>query len=305
MAIKDFKIKDEASFLDAGQDPREIALLYFLWQLDPLNDLAYSVSNDFFDRPYLYTTLATANLDEKIARLSARYGKVEELLDGDQRASVFAPLFGAQATSNSANAFSRLSQELSQAAAAYAERAHDTGLEMLRERVRGSHRPLKEHLTTNRGTSLKWSADTRTKQALFAYNILRDRGISVVFGIPNAPKAAWPFDDDANGDKLVEEISKFVALSDGTGTAAARFGTREQFCNARRAAARGAESIATIIEFDDASSDADLETLVRKCYQWGTALTALGTARPAPRADERRIRPAASAPGLPGTPARA
>lgn len=305
MAIQDFKIKDEASFKAAGQDPRQIALLYFLWQLEPLIDLAYAISNDFFDRPHLYTKIADKTLPPLIAHLSASYGKDEKTLDAEQRSAVFAPFFGAQASGSSGNAFSRLSHELTQAAAAYVERAHDTGLEMLRERVRASHRALKEELTTAQGTSLEWSAGARTTQALEAYGALREGGISVVFGIPTAPKAEWPFDDDANGDKLVEEVSKFVTLSEGTAAPAARLGSREQFCNARRAAVRGTEAIATIIEFGDANDDKDLEVLVRKCYQWGTALTALGTTRPAPRADERRPRPVVGTPGAPGMPARA
>jgi hypothetical protein len=45
------------------------------------------------------------------------------------------------------------------AVSAFAERVFETGEEMLRERVRATHRPFKDYLTGLHGDSLVWSTD--------------------------------------------------------------------------------------------------------------------------------------------------
>jgi hypothetical protein len=95
--------------------------------------------------------------------------------------------------------------------------------------------------------------------------------VAAVFGIAVPPAAAWPYTEDANGDKLVEEISKQLVTATNSHAPI----TREGFSNRQRAALRGAEALATIVDFVEGGSDDDLNLLITRCYTWGSALRSL------------------------------
>jgi hypothetical protein len=280
VAIEDHKITDEAKFATVTQG-RQIAGAYFYLQLDCLVACGYQVAGDFLRRPYLYTNLN--GQAKQLARLRARYGNHERIPSQEQRDEIFLPLFGQSGTglANGHGDFSRLRDELVDAAAAFAERVYDTGEDMLRERVRTTHRPFKDYLTGLQGDSLEWSTDqalTAVARKL-AYPILRSPGVSSVFGISTPPKQQWPFAEDSNADKLVEEISKALLAPTNSYPAI----TREGISNRQRAALRGAEALATILDFSEQAveADADLKLLITKCYTWGSALKGL-VPRPLP-----------------------
>lgn len=269
--IDDFKITNLDSFKEVTKDPRQIASLYFYAELDCLVDLAYRISMDFFKRPHLYVNLE--DLGPTLARLRAQLGSNERLPNKNQRMDIYQPVFGHREDSlkNDTESFPYLRDDLAQAAAAFAERVFDTGVEMLRERVRTTHRPFKEYLTGLQGESVRWS-----KEALLeltegvCYKLFRNTGVAAVFGISKPPRASWPYDLDSNGDKLVEAISAQLMSDDGSKA----YISRERISNLQRNALRGAEAIATIVEFDESkpANDADLNLLITKCYTWGSAL---------------------------------
>jgi hypothetical protein len=286
LTIPNHKITKEEDFQEVTKSPRQIADAYFYLQLDCLVAYAYQVALDFFRRPQLYTDLkkptsarATAPAEPTIApdlaRLRAQYGNDERVPSQEHRDEIFLPLFGQSSTGppNGQGDFPRLRDELVGAAAAFAERVYDTGEEMLRERVRTTHRPFKDYLTGLQGDSLVWSTDealTGVARKL-AYPILRNKGVSSVFGISTPPKAQWPFAEDSNADKLVEEISKQLLVPTNSHPAI----TREGISNRQRVALRGAEALATILDFSEQGSDEDLDLLITKCYTWGAALKSL------------------------------
>ena len=122
-----------------------------------------------------------------------------------------------------------------------------------------------------------------------------------MFGISTPPAEAWPYLEDANGDKLAEEIAKqlnWAAPSAGMPEGSPPPLTRARMSNLQRAALRGAEAIATIIDFDERSTDADLSRLISRCYTWGSALMSLGDYGMAPEP----LPPAEVMPGLPAEP---
>ena len=151
------KISDLNSFNGVTGDPHQVAGLYFYSVLDCLVDLAYKVSSDFFKRPQLYLDLGPipppANVGPTfssiLAKLHTRYGSDEFLPSAAQRDEIYLPILGRDAgySTDEEGDFPRLRDELIQAAAAFAERVFDTGAEMLRERVRTTHRPFREYLT--------------------------------------------------------------------------------------------------------------------------------------------------------------
>jgi hypothetical protein len=267
-----YKITDEGSFKNVTNS-RQVASAYFYLQLDCLVAYGYQVACDFFRRPHLYTALD--GQAKELAKLRVQYGNDERVPSQEQRDEIFLPLFGQSGTDpvNGQGDFPRLRDELVDAAAAFAERVYDTGEDMLRERVRTTHRPFKDYLIGLKGDSLGWSTD----QALtgvtrkLAYPILRNPGVSSVFGISTPPKQQWPFAEDSNADKLVEEIAKQLLAP----TNAHPVITREGISNRQRAALRGAEALATILDFREPGSKDDLDLLITKCYTWGSTLKCL------------------------------
>lgn len=280
MAIPNFRITDEASFREATRQPREVAGLYLYLQLDSLVTCAEAVAADFFRRPHLYTDTGVA---DALAELHARRGNHERVPSQPQRDAIFLPVFGQTSTSpdNGSGDFPRLRDELVNAASAFAERVFDTGVEMLRERVRTTHRPFRDFLAGLHGDSLVWSKENALGSITgsLAYSILHSPGVCSVFGVSIAPRAAWPFTEDSNADKLIEEISKQLMASTNGHTVI----TREVISNRQRAALRGAEALATVLAYNEESRedpDGDLDLLITKVYTWGSALASLG-ARPA------------------------
>jgi hypothetical protein len=265
------RIRDLKSFDAVTSGTREIAGLYFYDVLgNPLIDIALEVSRDFFGRPQIFTETGNPPVAPLLASLGARLGSDETIPSQEQRAAIFSPLFGENDDGNSEGDFPRLRDELIQAAAAFAERSFDTGVGMLRERVRETHRPFKEYLVGLQGASTSWSRNDAlpTVTEGRAFSILRSKAVSSAYGIPIPPRDTWPYAEDSNGTKLVEEISTRSAWTNGATGAL----TREVFLNRQRAALRGAEALATIIDFSEGGSDDELDLLITKVYSWGAAL---------------------------------
>jgi len=310
-SLTNLKISDLNSFNGVTGDPRQVAGLYFYSVLDCLVDLAYTVSCDFFKRPQLYLNLeriepvaetsepaaeTNPTLASILALLHARYGSSESLPSTIQRDEIYFPIFGRGAgfLPDEESDFPRLRDELINAAAAYAERVFDTGVEMLRERVRTTHKPFKAYLIGLQGDSVKWSRGFALPNLTedVSYTILRNKGVAGVFGINKPPIDDWPYTEDSNGDKLVEEISKKLMRADQPESMPI---TREYFSNLQRVALRGAEAIATIIDFQETETqgNSELDLLITKCYTWGAALKSVSsrpiTVQPTPAKNEPGI----------------
>jgi hypothetical protein len=287
----DDQIFDFDSFKKVTAEPRQVARLYFYAMVDPLIDLAYKVSCDFFKRPHIYTKLGetpggegkSRPLNAILAELHARSGSSEFFPSAEQRWEIYTPIFGTPSgsTMTQDDSFPRLRDDLIRAATAFAENSVQTGVDMLRENVRTTVRPFTSYLTGLQGDSLKWSTDQALSSLAedVSYAILRNNGVAGVFGFTTAPTAKWPYGEDSNADKLVEAISKQLApdLAMGRG-----WNTRESCSTFQRAAARGAEALALIVDFVEAQDD-DLDRLITRVYTWGSALSAMNAERKSPQ----------------------
>jgi hypothetical protein len=292
--IPEHRIEDYDSFQSITSEPNQIAGLYFFSTLDCLVDMATWVAHDFFDRPHLYTDLdqpakseaGSASLASVLAALHAREGSDERFLSRAQRRQIYTALFGPSPHTmiDADSDFERLQRELVNACAAFAERVFDTSVDMLRERVRTTHRPFKEYLTGLQGSSVRWSREEAlailTEQV--AYRILRNRGVAAIFGIAQRPATAWPYVDDSNGDKLVQEIWRQLMPSADMALIARGEPypvplTRERFSNLQRAASTGTVAIRTVLDLREDGTNDDLDRLITTCYTWGSALMGLET----------------------------
>jgi hypothetical protein len=270
--IPKHEVSDLDSFNKVTSNGRELAGLYFYSVLDFLVDLTELVSQDFFDRPHLFLEPGDPPVSGPLAFLNARSGSHEHVPSRQQRERTFRPLFGQPGlfSGDGSSDFVRLRDELVRATTDTVQRVFETGLPALLQRVRDTTAPFQAYLAGQRGMSLSWSRS----QALpvitegIAYTILRSPAVSSVYSIARPPNADFPYTEDANGDKLVEEISTYFASRDGRVTPI----TRERFSNIQRVALRGTEALATIIDFAPGAPDDDLDILVRKVYGWGSAL---------------------------------
>jgi len=271
MPIPMRRIKDRKSFQDATTVPRTTAAMYFYKQLDPVYDVTFAVAKDLFCRPHLYTNLKDKKIVETLAILRSRSGSDELIPSAEQRLEMYAPVFGPLDTD--AN-FDKLRDDLIAAATAFAERVFDTGVQMLRERVRTSHRPLKDFLLGLTGDSIEWSARKPLDNLAegISFTIVRTPGVGNVFGVVTAPGLSWPYAEDSNADKLLEEMASRLSPQAGL--------TRQQASNRQRLAARGAEAITAVIDYEENSANpnddnASLDILITQCYTWGAAKKAL------------------------------
>jgi hypothetical protein len=262
----EYRIHDRASFETPGRRGRELATLYAYAQLDVLVDLARLVSFDFFARPKLYIAFDDPGLDKPLAALNARYGFDEKLPSAEQRQRIFGPLFG---TGGMASEFIGYRDGLLTAAAVYAEWTQVTGLQMVAANVRTMHHSFKKWLLSVSGASSNWSRWQALPELTeeVSYAILRDKGVTGVFGVATPPGKGWPYDLDTNGDKVVEEISR--QLDPGRVPPL----TQQMFSDLQRVALRGAEAIAAVVDFDSEDPDEEaLRAVVTRCYIWYTAL---------------------------------
>ncbi|SRR6266567_2162263 len=292
--LTNYRITNLQSFEDATSEPRQIAGLYFYQLLDCLVDLAYKVSVDFRKRPHQYQDLGDPSIPQRLAELNAKYGTEINFLAGGQRNEIYLPIFGSWdgSSASESDSFPHLRDELIQAATAFAERATNTGVEQLREVVRQAHRPLKDYLVGLQGDSVKFSKDKALSDETekTCYPILRSQGVAAVFGVTRKGGGQYPYATDPDEDKLVEDISKELMWVDKTQT----YITRERISNLQRAALRGAEAIATAIDFEEANAtDQDLDVLITKCYAWGKALSSL---KGQPKVWESPLQPTAPTP---------
>jgi hypothetical protein len=276
-----YRITDLQSFEKATEEPRQIAALYFYHVLDPLVDLAYFVSTDWRQRPQFYRDLGQPSIAQTLAEFNARYGTRIDSLSPDQRNQIYVPIFGNWngSPSNGSNSFSGLRDSLIRAATAFAQRAVDTGVEMLKEGVRSAHRPFKDYLLGMQGDSIRFSrkalADLTEKTC---YPILRNQAVAAVFGIAKTASSQYPYATDPAEDLLTEEISNQLASVDSSQTAM----TRAQISSLQRTALRGTEAIAAIIDFEEAAtSGADLDLMITRLYTWGTSLATITSQAPA------------------------
>jgi hypothetical protein len=274
--LDDYRITSLRTFKEATEEPRQIAGLYFYQILDCLVDLAYKVSADFRKRPELYRVLGP--IVETLAELNAKYGTEVNFLSAAERNEIYLPIFGnADGSSSSGNSsFALLRTDLVRAATIFAEGAVDHGVPMLREGVLTAHRPFRDYLLGLQGDSVRFSKDKALSQLTedICYKILRNQNIARVFGVTAEISGEdYPYDTDFAEDLLIEKIAGQLTWRTDS---AYLMPTRERISNLQNVALRGAEAIATAIDFDDKRpTPDDFDRLITKCYSWGTALTSL------------------------------
>ncbi len=249
--------------------PTLIARLYAIWTLDCLIELGYAVSVDFITRPQLYLS---DDIPDAIVQLRMSYGTDAPFPNTAQRQAMMMPVFGRSDgfkpdASTGTASFHIARKKLLDACIAFSERAVDTGIAMLEERVRSALVPLRAHFEALRGKSIRLSA-TLQMNAISdtVIGILQAPGVAKVFSVSPAD-ARWPFDsDDSNGAKLVENAGSALPLQQEC-----KLGYTK-FILLQRVAREGARALQAVLTANPNSEQEQLLALISQAYTWGTSL---------------------------------
>jgi len=252
-----------------NDDPlRLIGRLYAIWTLDCLIEIGYAISVDFITRPQLYLN---EDIPDAIVQLRMSYGTAAQFPNTAQRQAMMMPVFGRSdglmpdASTNTAP-FHTARKKLVDACIAFSERAVDTGIAMLEERVRSALVPLRTHFEALRGKSLRLTT-TQQMNAISetVISILQSPGVAKVFSVSPAD-TRWPFDsNDPNGAKLVENVSSKLPLPQECKLGYTRF------ILLQRVAQEGARALTLVITANP-TSEQELLALISQVYTWGTSL---------------------------------
>ena len=242
--------------------------LYSVWTLDCLVEIAYAISIDFIARPQLYLS---NDIPDAIVDLRMTWGTAVTVPNTAQRQSLMMPIFGKSdglrpdASTGSAP-FHVARKKLIDACVAFSERAVDTGVPMLEERVRSALIPLQAHFQGLRGKSLDLAAVRQMNPiAITAVSILQSEDVARVFSV-TPPDSNWPFNsDDPNGAKLIENVGASLPLPPECKIAYTKFIVLQ------RVAREGALALGSVITVNP-SVESELLALISAVYTWGTSL---------------------------------
>ena len=271
-------IQDLQSFNKITGENYEIAGLYFYYMLDHLIDLAYAVAQDFsIGRVHLFTKIETDNSLELI-RLYTLLGNNEIFLSREHRHRIWHSFFGHSLSGEEVDSynFPELMYTLLEAANDYVCLAEiETGASSLISSLRLALIPFRQYILAAQEATAKLY-----RQKIFSvltennvYQILRDPGVTAVYGVSTPLKNTWPYTFDLNANKVIQEISHQLRVQDSYG----RLYTQKRESYLETAAKWGAVTIATALDTDpDDSSDEAIIDLINKCHAWHTAIKFLG-----------------------------
>jgi len=270
-SIIDHQITDLASFETVTKDDsRQLAGLYFFMVLDRLVYLAEWLSHDVFGRPDKYSDLEMDEI-ELLANLHAKIGNDLVFPSREQREQIYVPVFGL-ASSASAD-FPRLRDRLMEAAANFANRQANEGVDPLIRGFRTALRTFNDFLNRRAGSSIRFSRDPilSTITEGIAYPILRSDKVASAWGYATEPTADWPYTDESPASELVDEMFEYFSNQMQPAGSEASTSTRG-FAELQEVALRGAEAIANCIDVNPATKQDQIEVLIAKVYAWHVAL---------------------------------
>lgn len=239
--------------------------VYTRWTFDCLTEIGYAVSVDFVNRPQLYQA---DDIPDAIVNVRMGYGTSTDAPNTAQRQTLMTPIFGRSDglrpdASTTTASFHVARKKLIDAAIAYSERAVDTGVAMLEDRVRSALIPLRAHFNGLRGKSIRLSGQQIVAASNSAIGLLTTPGIARVFSVP-PPEKGWPLtSNDPNGAKIVEAAGNVLPLQPDY-----KMGYTK-FILLQRVALEGGRALTTTL---DPASDKNLTGLISQLYSWGTSL---------------------------------
>lgn len=182
--------------------------------------------------------------------------------------AIFGPSDGTNSTANGTNSqFGLARSQLVDACTAYSERAVDSGVSMLEERVRSALGSFRGYFQGLQGKSVRLTHRELSNIFDTVTRILTATGVAKVFSV-SAPSPDWPLlSTDPNGAKLVESVGVALQLS--------REYTLQymKFLLLQRVAQEGKTAVALCLgELQEAFPRSDIKEIISAVYSWGTSL---------------------------------
>jgi hypothetical protein len=182
-----------------------IAALYQRSVLDPMVEIARTISHDFIRRPQNYRAVSVKTA-QILEGFRVRIGSSPEWLSPTQRGSIFVSLFGA--------AFCSTSIGLRIAVLDLVERQSSPNPDIIHG-VRDTALAFRGYLGSIDGRVIS-VADSETNVVFqSAVDVFRDGAVAGVFGLPAAPGGNWPFDGtdtvSSDGAYLLNTMPKMNA----------------------------------------------------------------------------------------------
>jgi hypothetical protein len=249
--------------------------LYAKWTLDTLIELAYAVSSDFINRPQLFTG---NDIPPEIVDLRMSYGAHRGYPNTQQRAAMLMPIFGRSDglkptdASNSVAPFILARRKFFEACIAYSERAVDTGLSMLEERVQSSIIPFRAFFESIDGQSVSLSARQIGDIMDVVTKILRSSGVAKVYGASaiDSEDSDWPWVGEdhtinSSGAKLVEAASNVLPVPQDSKMSYIKF------ILLQRVAQEGSRALSKVGAVHAKEKEA-IRELINHGYIWATSL---------------------------------
>ena len=244
---------------------RMIADMYARWALDMVVELSYHISNDLIQRPRHYRDIPE-NVAAFLSDIRVAVGNRADLPSGNDRAAIYGALLD-RAEIRFASA------SLRDAATSYAAQASNKTEPMLRQGFVDRADTLRAYLTSLEGRALAVGHQRTGEIFAQATRVFTSPEIARVFGVPPAPRGAWPLEGvySEDGAYLIEEVFRTLLQPVPIFTTLPR-----KFILFQRLAHYGALSLAGVLE-DSGKAGADrIDALMRNAYSWARAVDDLG-----------------------------
>jgi hypothetical protein len=251
--------------------PIRLGQSYARWTLDSLIEIGYVVSLDFVNRPQLFTG---SDIPDEIVDLRMSYGTAADFPNTAQRLTMMMPVFGKSdglkpEASGASTPFYLARKKFLEACIAFSERAVDTGVQMLEERVRSAIVPFRAYFEGLHGKSVQQSAKQLETIFEAVIDILTSAGVARVYSVLPADDS-WPLNSDdptinSNGAKLVEAVGMVLPVS-----ADYKF-NYAKFILLQRVAQEGMRTLPQVLTVD-MKDEGDMQSLISNGYSWATSL---------------------------------
>ncbi len=274
--------------------------LYAYWTLNCLPEISYAVSNDAVARPQLYQS---DDIPDDLVTMRMSYGTTPHLPNAAQRQAMITPILGPSDGSKTgmmtaaSQPFQIARRKFVDACTAFAQQASAIEGDILEAQVRSSAETLRAHFQGICGKSFQLTAQQINALFDIATRILKNPGITKVFGIGHI-ESTWPLNSmDPDGAKFVESAGTALSLSGDSKL------TFTDFLLLQRLAREGSQAIHVLLSAGPLS-DKELKLLISKGYSWGASLREVSSGaryirQPTTGAPTQMTRP--SAPQFPGT----
>jgi hypothetical protein len=264
-------VDDGIQLDDNGRDGSSVSYaelvsdMYARWVLDCVVEVAYAVSRDFAARPDCYQS---PDLQDEVVDFRSSYGYTRAFPNKAQRQDLNSPVFGLSdgySPDSGSDDFHNYRRSLFDACSRFLGSTSTDASPLLRPPIRTAIELFQLYLRKFNGESIHSSYKQVRSISNLSFRLIRNPGISRVFGGRTAPTNEWPLNaHDQSGGQLISTIGVQLKL-----TADVVF-SEVKFARLLRIAHDGRAALEAILRHKP--NDQNLDTVIEKVYNWSFAI---------------------------------